>query len=57
MEQTALVEGAEAEFMYRYESSAPPSVRTRLGINLDLAARRHRPADVIARPRAAVSPA
>jgi hypothetical protein len=32
VERTALAEGAEAEFMYRYESSAPPSVRAELGI-------------------------
>ncbi|MFF3439810.1 GNAT family N-acetyltransferase [Streptosporangium sp. NPDC002721] len=29
---TALAEGAEAEFMYQYESSAPPSARSTLGI-------------------------
>ncbi|MFC4536651.1 GNAT family N-acetyltransferase [Sphaerisporangium dianthi] len=31
-EQTALAEGSEAEFMYQYESGAPSSVRTELGI-------------------------
>lgn len=31
-EQTALAEGVEAEFMYRYESSAPSQVRAELGI-------------------------
>ncbi|GAA2216049.1 hypothetical protein GCM10009850_115180 [Nonomuraea monospora] len=31
-QQTALAEGTEAELLYRYASSAPPSVRTRRGI-------------------------
>ena len=30
---TALAEGAEAEFMYQYVSMAPPSVRSKLGID------------------------
>ncbi|TKK81171.1 GNAT family N-acetyltransferase [Herbidospora galbida] len=32
MDQTALAEGAEAEFMYLYQSGAPSSVRTELGV-------------------------
>ncbi|WP_062433605.1 hypothetical protein [Herbidospora daliensis] len=32
LDQTALAEGIEAEFMYRYQSGAPLSARTELGI-------------------------